>query len=67
MFCKLMVKDGTELFVRPNMVKAVYEKGPTTSVVIIDGHDFEVIGTPMDIMHQVQFDCHSVSDPHPEA
>jgi hypothetical protein len=54
-FVRLDLVKGGVIYVRPEMVKAVYDIKPDNSNVVVDGHDFEVVGDSHAIMAKVEF------------
>lgn len=63
-FVELQMREGGTIHVRPEMVKAVYAVKRGTWVgtnVVVDGHDFDIEGTPEEVMNAVQFDIHAES------
>lgn len=60
-FVRLELEKGGYIHVRPEMVKAIYDVKvgpPPVSNIVVDGHDFEVIGASADIMTAVEWDMH---------
>lgn len=57
-FVQLTLKTGEVIHLRPEHVKAVYAKNSTTVNIVVDGHDFDVDGTPDDILDAVEYHMH---------
>lgn len=54
-FVKLALKTGGDIHVRPDMVKAVYQKPNGNTNIVVDGHDFEVLHSVADVMMAVEY------------
>lgn len=54
-FVPLTLKNGEIIHVRPEMVKAVYLKTPGVVNIVVDGHDFDVQGTVVEILGKVEY------------
>lgn len=54
-FVALTLKSGETIHVRPDMVKAVYQKAGGEVNIVVDGHDFDIIGTVPDILRAVEY------------
>ena len=54
-FVQLTMKNGDPIHVRPDMVKAVYDKSPGVVNIVVDGHDFDVLGTVEEILGAVEY------------
>ena len=54
-FVKLALKSGGDIHVRPDMVKAVYQKPNGDTNIVVDGHDFVVTPAVEDVMKAVEY------------
>lgn len=58
-FVKLPLETGGDIHVRPEMVKAVYQKPNGRTDIVVDGHDFEVSLTVLEVMRAVEYNIQS--------
>lgn len=54
-FVKLPLHSGGDIHVRPEMVKAVYQKPSGRTNIVVDGHDFEVVPSVVETMKAVEY------------
>ena len=62
-FVKLPLKSGGDIHVRPDMVKAVYQKPNGDTNIVVDGHDFVVDPTVAEVMMAVEYNIEAEPKP----